>query len=107
MPRSKDRKIISADPESDRADRKARAPLERVTYREIPRRALEYHQRAKAKLAAATEKFPDLPPEKNLGVFKERTLPQALAGARERYGHLADEELEEIRMAGHGVRSCY
>ena len=75
--------------------------------REDPEGLAEWVELEKAKLAAATEKFPDLPPEKNLGVFKERTLPQALADAKERYGHLTDEELDGIRMAGHGVRSCY
>ena len=39
--------------------------------REDPDGLAEWVELEKAKLAAAAEKFPDLPPKKNLGVFKE------------------------------------
>lgn len=75
--------------------------------REDPGGLAEWIELERSKLQASAEKFPDLPSEKNLGVFTKRSLPQALEDARERYGHLSYEELHQMRMAGHGVRSCY
>lgn len=75
--------------------------------REDPEGLAEWMALEKAKLDSSAHKFPDLPPEKNFGVFARRSLPQALEDARKRYGHLSDEELHKIRMDGHGVNSCY
>ena len=44
----------------------------------------------------------------NYGVFGRRTLPEALAAAQEKHGHLSDEDLCEWKMShGHCVRSRY
>ena len=63
----------------------------------------------RAKLDAHRERFPDLPPEKNHGVFgPNTTLPEVLADATHRYAHLIDAELHGRRMNhGHDVRSKY
>lgn len=49
-----------------------------------------------------------LPPEKNLGVWGRRLLPEILAGALAKYGHMSRMELEEHKMThGHCVGSRY
>lgn len=75
--------------------------------REDPEGLAEWISLERAKLDSSARKFPDLPPEKNFGVFGAKNLEQALKEAREQYGHLSYEELHELRMAGHNVRSCY
>lgn len=75
--------------------------------REDPEGLAEWIDLERAKLDSSAGKFPDLPPEKNFGVFGAKSLEQALEEAREQYGHLSYEELHELRMAGHNVRSRY
>lgn len=62
-----------------------------------------------AKLGAHHERFPELPPAKNHGVFGSgTTLPAVLAEATRLYAHLSDEELHDHRMNhGHTVSSKY
>lgn len=75
--------------------------------REDPEVLAEWIILERAKLDSSAAKFPELPPEKNFGVFGTKNLEQALEEARAQYGHLTYEELHELRMAGHDVRSCY
>lgn len=63
-----------------------------------------------AKLRASADKFPDLPPHKNLPVSGRPglALPEVLERAEKEYGHLATEELRAMHMQhGHGVASRY
>lgn len=70
-------------------------------------------KRERRKLDASAERFPDLPPEKNHGVFGPgKTLPLVVAGAREKYRHLSNEDLqaklhEHMMSHGHCVGSSY
>ena len=49
-----------------------------------------------------------LPKEKNMGVWGKHTLPESLAIAQEKFGHMSDEELYEYKMShGHCVKSKY
>jgi 3'-phosphoadenosine 5'-phosphosulfate sulfotransferase (PAPS reductase)/FAD synthetase len=59
--------------------------------------------------AAKVEAWRDrLPPEKNLGVWGRRLLPEVLAGALAKYRHMSLAELDEHKMShGHCVRSRY
>lgn len=65
------------------------------------------------KLAAHEKRFPHLPQEKNHGVFGSgKTLPGVVEDTRRKYGHLSEQELEELlhenRMNhGHCVGSKY
>lgn len=60
---------------------------------------VEHEQRKIAKNASKV---------RNLGVKGEKLLPQALAEAEARWGHLSDEQLIEYRMShGHNVKSKY
>lgn len=46
--------------------------------------------------------------ERNLGVFGKRRLPQVLAEAKIKYGHMTDEEIDEYKMShGHCVATRY
>lgn len=47
-------------------------------------------------------------PKKNMGVWGNKLLPEALKIAEEKYGHMSDEELREYKMShGHCVKSKY
>ena len=46
--------------------------------------------------------------ENNLGVWGKRMLPEVLERAKEKYGHMSDDELQEYKMShGHCVMSSY
>jgi 3'-phosphoadenosine 5'-phosphosulfate sulfotransferase (PAPS reductase)/FAD synthetase len=67
-----------------------------------PEDFLEWVTLERAKLARDRAK------PRNLGVFGERTLPETLEVAREKYGHWTDAQLEEWKMShGHCVASRY
>ena len=49
-----------------------------------------------------------LDPKKNMGVWGNRMLPEALKIAEEKFGHMSDEDLREYKMShGHCVNSKY
>ncbi len=76
--------------------------------REDPDGFWEWVELERNKLDAHANRFPDLPEEKNHGVFgSATTLPIVLERAKEKYGHLSNRELTEARMAGHNVASRY
>lgn len=67
-----------------------------------PQGLREWIERERVKIAANSH----LPPEKNLGVFGRKLLPQVLEEAREKYADLTIEDLREHRMThGHCVMS--
>jgi hypothetical protein len=46
--------------------------------------------------------------EKNLGVWGTKTLPEVLAEAMRKHGHMTDKELHDYKFShGHSVKSCY
>lgn len=76
--------------------------------RDDPEGFTEWVELERNKLDAHSERFPHLPEERNHGVFgANTTLPDVLAKAEEKYGHLSDEELDGMRMEGHAVGSKY
>ncbi len=76
--------------------------------RDDPEGFTEWVDLERNKLDAHSRRFPDLPEEKNHGVFgANATLPEVLERAKEKYAHLTDAQLSEARMAGHGVASRY
>lgn len=76
--------------------------------RQDPEGLAEWVELERNKLDAHSLRFPDLPEEKNHGVFgADTTLPEILYRARRKYGHLSDRVLSEARMSGHGVASRY
>lgn len=76
--------------------------------REDPEGFGEWVELKRRKLDAHAQRFPDLGPEKNHGVFgASTTLPEILEKAEQKYGRLTNVELSEARMAGHRVGSRY
>ena len=54
------------------------------------------------------DKWAHLGPDKNLGVWGKKTLPEVLAQAIDKHGHMSDADLEEYKMShGHCVSSKY
>jgi len=81
-----------------------KSPIEILwTARKLPADFADWVALEAAKLKKWAEKG-----EKNLGVNGRKTLPQVLAEAEARYGHLTDAELDEYRMShGHCVKNAY
>lgn len=74
--------------------------------RDDPEGFYEWVELERNKLDAHARRFPNLPEEKNHGVFGAKTtLPEVLEKAERAHGHLGEEELDEMRMGGHGVGS--
>lgn len=74
-------------------------------YRHYP----EWYHRWVAIEAAKIENNKDkVSPDKNLGVWGKKLLPEVLIEAQEKFGHMTTEELREYKMShGHCVASKY
>lgn len=71
-------------------------------YRHFPDDYKEFVELEAAKL----KKHSHLPPEKNLGVWGKKTLPEVLEEAKAKYGDWSEEQLHEYKMShGHCVMS--
>lgn len=46
-------------------------------------------------------------PDRNIGVFPGKRLPEVLEESQQLFGHLSDEELDSLKRAGHCVASSY
>jgi len=73
-------------------------------HREMPNWFIKWAQLEANKLAANSH----LDPKKNMGVWGNKTLLEALLVAQEKFGHMTTEELREYKMShGHCVKSKY
>jgi len=73
-------------------------------HREMPNWFIKWAQLEANKLAANSH----LDPKKNMGVWGNKTLSEALLIAQEKFGHMTTDELREYKMShGHCVKSKY